>query len=185
MSDRIFVDPDRHDEWQVRAQTDLHGRRRLAFTRGAVTLWSAEDSPSEIESIPDTELRKLYPELFALTLSIQDPQFHPEKDRFGHHSVWQHTKITVDQAARLADAAGWEKPLKLALLFAESDAGAHGLRPDQIAELPEAGPCMRAEFVFRHAFQHQAHELLEGLVEGEAILAFPGGRFLISVSSPG
>jgi hypothetical protein len=60
MSDRIFVDPDRHDEWQVRAQTDLHGRRRLAFTRGAVTLWSAEDPPSEIESIPDTELRKLY-----------------------------------------------------------------------------------------------------------------------------
>jgi tRNA nucleotidyltransferase/poly(A) polymerase len=63
-------------------------------------------------------LRQLYPELFALTLSIQDPEFHPEKDRFGHHSVWQHTKITVDQAARLADAAGMEDPRKLALLLA-------------------------------------------------------------------
>ena len=63
-------------------------------------------------------LRQLYPELFALTLSIQDPQFHPEKDRFGHHSVWQHTKITVDQAVRLADTEDLDPPSKLALLLA-------------------------------------------------------------------
>ncbi len=63
-------------------------------------------------------LRQLYPELLALTLSIQDSHFHPEKDRFGHHSVWQHTKITVDQAARLSETAGMNPPEKLSLMLA-------------------------------------------------------------------
>jgi tRNA nucleotidyltransferase (CCA-adding enzyme) len=63
-------------------------------------------------------LRQLFPELFRLTLSIQDSRFHPEKDRYGHHTVWQHTKISVDQANRLADLQSLEKPAKLALLLA-------------------------------------------------------------------
>jgi tRNA nucleotidyltransferase (CCA-adding enzyme) len=63
-------------------------------------------------------LRQLYPELFALTLSIQDSEFHPEKDRFGHHTVWQHTKITVDQAARLGRGAGMPPPRRLMLMLA-------------------------------------------------------------------
>lgn len=63
-------------------------------------------------------LRQLFPELYQLTLAIQDSRFHPEKDRFGHHSVWQHTKITVDQANRLAKICGLTKPEKLALLLA-------------------------------------------------------------------
>lgn len=63
-------------------------------------------------------LKQLLPELFSLTLSIQDSKFHPEKDRYGHHSVWQHTKITVDQAGRLAALFQLEKQPKLALLLA-------------------------------------------------------------------
>lgn len=63
-------------------------------------------------------LRQLYPELFRLTLSIQDSRFHPEKDSYGHHTVWQHTKISVDQASRLADLHRLERPVKLALLLA-------------------------------------------------------------------
>lgn len=63
-------------------------------------------------------LKQLLPELFSLTLSIQDSKFHPEKDRYGHHSVWQHTKITVDQAGRLADMFKLETQPKLALLLA-------------------------------------------------------------------
>jgi tRNA nucleotidyltransferase (CCA-adding enzyme) len=63
-------------------------------------------------------LRQLFPELFALTLSIQDSEFHPEKDRYGHHSVWQHTKNTLDQASRLAETARLELPVKLALMLA-------------------------------------------------------------------
>ncbi len=43
-----------------------------------------------------TVLAKLFPELAALALTIQDAHFHPEKDEQGHHSVWAHTLITVD-----------------------------------------------------------------------------------------
>lgn len=63
-------------------------------------------------------LRQLFPELYKLTLSVQDSHFHPEKDPYGHHSVWQHTKITVDQAVRLADELEFKKTEKLALLLA-------------------------------------------------------------------
>jgi tRNA nucleotidyltransferase/poly(A) polymerase len=63
-------------------------------------------------------LKKLYPELYALTLSIQDSLYHPEKDDFGHHSVWHHTKLTVDQAKVLAEIAGLFPGKKLCLLLA-------------------------------------------------------------------
>ncbi len=63
-------------------------------------------------------LQKLFPELYRLTLSIQDSYFHPEKDRYGHHTVWVHTLITVDQAKRLADQHIDSQPKKLAFLLA-------------------------------------------------------------------
>jgi tRNA nucleotidyltransferase (CCA-adding enzyme) len=63
-------------------------------------------------------LHQLFPELYRLTLSIQDSVFHPEKDRYGHHTVWQHTKITVDQAKRLAENRDFRSQRKLALLLA-------------------------------------------------------------------
>ena len=63
-------------------------------------------------------LRQLFPPLYRLTLTIQDSVFHPEKDRFGHHTVWQHTKITVDQAKNLAEKRKLDEPRKLALLLA-------------------------------------------------------------------
>lgn len=63
-------------------------------------------------------LRQLFPELYSLTLSIQDSIFHPEKDLFGHHTVWHHTKLTVDQAKRLADRFRLNQEKKLTLLLA-------------------------------------------------------------------
>ncbi len=63
-------------------------------------------------------LDQLFPELYSLTLSIQDSVFHPEKDEFGHHTVWQHTKLTVDQAKNLAEIVRLEQEKKLALLLA-------------------------------------------------------------------
>lgn len=63
-------------------------------------------------------LRQLFPELYSLTLSIQDSLFHPEKDEYGHHTVWHHTKLTVDQAKRLADIKMLPREKKLALLLA-------------------------------------------------------------------
>jgi tRNA nucleotidyltransferase (CCA-adding enzyme) len=63
-------------------------------------------------------LRRVFPELYSLTLSIQDAVFHPEKDTYGHHTVWHHTKLTVDQAKRLAHSFGFNPPKTLALLLA-------------------------------------------------------------------
>ena len=63
-------------------------------------------------------LRQLFPELYALTLVIQDSVFHPEKDDFGHHTVWHHTKLTVDQASRLSGPAGLDPNRTMALLLA-------------------------------------------------------------------
>jgi tRNA nucleotidyltransferase (CCA-adding enzyme) len=63
-------------------------------------------------------LRQLFPELYRLTLSIQDAVFHPERDAFGHHTVWPHAELTVDQAAALARRAGFEAGKKLCLLLA-------------------------------------------------------------------
>lgn len=62
-------------------------------------------------------LKQLYPELYKLTLSIQDALFHPEKDVRGHHSVWAHTLLTVDQARALTDRASWGEERKLGLVF--------------------------------------------------------------------
>jgi len=63
-------------------------------------------------------LRPLLPELYRLTLVIQDSVFHPEKDDSGHHTVWAHTKITVDQAKRLAEKTGVDPAKRPALLWA-------------------------------------------------------------------
>jgi tRNA nucleotidyltransferase/poly(A) polymerase len=63
-------------------------------------------------------LRQLLPELYELTLCIQDSVFHPEKDVFGHHTAWAHTLIAVDQAKRLTDRYRLEENKSLALILA-------------------------------------------------------------------
>lgn len=63
-------------------------------------------------------LPKLFPELAVLALTIQDAYFHPEQDEQGHHSVWAHTLITVDIAARLAAQHRLNKERSLTLLLA-------------------------------------------------------------------
>lgn len=70
-------------------------------------------------------LRQLFPELSRLTLAIQDSIFHPEKDRFGHHTVWHHTILTVDQAKSIAESVNLPPEKKLCLLLASlyHDAG--------------------------------------------------------------
>ncbi len=63
-------------------------------------------------------LRQLFPELYRLTLSVQDAIFHPEKDASGHHTVWHHTALTVDQANVIANLTGLGQERKLCLLLA-------------------------------------------------------------------
>jgi tRNA nucleotidyltransferase/poly(A) polymerase len=65
-----------------------------------------------------TALEKLFPELAALALTIQDAYFHPEQDEQGHHSVWAHTLITVDIVKKLAAQHGLDEERSLALLLA-------------------------------------------------------------------
>lgn len=62
-------------------------------------------------------LEKLFPDLFSLTLTIQDSVFHPEKDGFGHHTVWVHTLLTVDIASKLALKFNLDEENSLALLL--------------------------------------------------------------------
>jgi len=83
-----------------------------------ILLFSPRPSTGLDELFKLGALRQLFPELYALTLVIQDSVFHPEKDSFGHHTVWHHTKLTVDQAKRLAELAGLEPAKRLALELA-------------------------------------------------------------------
>jgi len=83
-----------------------------------ILLFSPKPSVGLEELFKLGALGQLFPELYRLTLSIQDSLFHPEKDDFGHHTVWQHVKLTVDQAKRLADLAGLKGGRRLALLLA-------------------------------------------------------------------
>ncbi len=63
-------------------------------------------------------LEKLFPELYALTLTLQDAYFHPEKDDHGHHTVWIHTLITVDIAKKLSQRYALNEEEALALMLA-------------------------------------------------------------------
>jgi len=65
-----------------------------------------------------TVLEKLFPEISALALTIQDAYFHPEQDEQGHHSVWAHTLITLDIAKKLAGQFSLDPGRSLALLLA-------------------------------------------------------------------
>jgi tRNA nucleotidyltransferase/poly(A) polymerase len=64
-----------------------------------------------------TVLEKLFPPLYRLTLTIQDSVFHPEKDEFGHHTVWYHTLVTLDIAKKLSRQHGLKEEQTLALLL--------------------------------------------------------------------
>jgi tRNA nucleotidyltransferase (CCA-adding enzyme) len=83
-----------------------------------ILLFSEKPSVGLNEMFKLGVLRQLFPELYALTLVIQDSVFHPEKDDFGHHTVWHHTKLAVDQARRYAELFRLEQPKTLALLLA-------------------------------------------------------------------
>jgi tRNA nucleotidyltransferase (CCA-adding enzyme) len=64
-----------------------------------------------------TVLEKLFPQLYVLSLTIQDSIFHPETDEFGHHTVWAHTLIALDIARKLAREFKLDEEQTLALLL--------------------------------------------------------------------
>ncbi len=103
-------------------------------------------------------LEQLFPELYAMSLCIQDSIFHPETDPHGHHTVWAHTLLTVDQAARLASDTGLDRPRTLALLLAAlfHDAGKPGATRWEFKRgrmaVTSAGHDIRSEKISREAF---------------------------------
>lgn len=62
-------------------------------------------------------LKKVFPELYKLTLTIHDPIFHPETDIMGLNTVWGHTVITLDIAKKTAKLFNLDKNETLALLL--------------------------------------------------------------------
>ncbi len=105
--------------YEVAKEMDLAGLsvERVNEELFKILLFSPLPSIGLEELFRLSALSQLFPELYDLTLSIQDSIFHPEKDQFGHHSVWHHTKLTVDQAKRLADLFDLPQEKKLALLL--------------------------------------------------------------------
>ena len=106
--------------YEITKEIDLSGLsvERVNEEIFKILLLSARPSVGLEEMFKVGALGQLFPELYRLTLSIQDSVFHPEKDDFGHHTVWQHVKLTVDQAKRIADLANVQGSRRLALLLA-------------------------------------------------------------------
>ena len=113
----FFVDP---EIYEIAKDIDLSGIsvERIKEELFKILLDSPRPSSGLNELFKLDALRQLFPELFRLTLCIQDSVFHPEKDAFGHHTVWAHTQITVDQAKRLADRFHLSEQKSLILLLA-------------------------------------------------------------------
>jgi tRNA nucleotidyltransferase (CCA-adding enzyme) len=111
------VDPEIYD---IAKEIDLRGLsvERINEEMFKILLLSKCPSVGLEELFKLGALKQLFPELYRLTLSIQDSLFHPEKDDFGHHSVWHHTRLTADQATAIAGFAGLGREKKLCLLLA-------------------------------------------------------------------
>jgi tRNA nucleotidyltransferase (CCA-adding enzyme) len=106
--------------YEVSAGIDLSGLsvERVNEEIFKILLFSPLPSVGLEELLKLGAIRQLFPELYSLTLSIQDPLFHPEKDKYGNHTIWYHTKLTVDQAKRLSELTQVSREKKLALLLA-------------------------------------------------------------------
>ena len=114
---RFKVDP---EIYEVAKEIDLLGLsiERINEELFKILLLSERPGVGLEELFKLGALRQLFPELYRLTLSIQDAIFHPEKDAAGHHTVWRHTQLAVDQARALADSLGLAREKKLCLLLA-------------------------------------------------------------------
>ncbi|UCE42299.1 MAG: HD domain-containing protein [Candidatus Aminicenantes bacterium] len=106
--------------YEIAKGIDLSGisEERIKEELFKLMLLSAQPSFGLNELLKLDALRQLFPELYRLTLCLQDSVFHPEKDAFGHHTVWAHTLITVDQAKRLTEQFRLDEQKSLTLLLA-------------------------------------------------------------------
>ncbi len=152
------VDP---EIYMISKSIDLSGLSAERINEELFRILLESDRPSRglEELFKLSALKQLFPELYHLTLTIQDSYFHPEKDRFGHHTVWVHTKITVDQAKRLAEKFIEPLPKKLAFLLA--------------ALFHDAGKSVTAEWSFkkgRMVITNNRHDILSEQITRAAFI---------------
>jgi len=86
---------------------------------------SEKPSAGITEYLKLTILKKLFPELYPMSLTIQDSEFHPEKDEYGHHTVLIHTAIALDIAKKISGIKklNFEEELSLLLSVILHDSG--------------------------------------------------------------
>jgi len=114
---RFQISPDIYEKVKPVDFSEL-SRERIAEELFLLLRNSPRPSRGLEEYFNLTVLEKIFPSLYALTLTLQDARFHPETDRFGHHSVWGHTLLTVDLCACLAEIFTLSENRELALLLA-------------------------------------------------------------------
>jgi tRNA nucleotidyltransferase (CCA-adding enzyme) len=109
-----------HEIYLAAKEIDLTGLsvERVNEELFKILLDSFRPSRGLQEMLRLTVIKQLFPELYRSSLAIQDSYFHPEKDEAGHHTVWSHLLLTVDQAKVISRVAGLERPRELALLIA-------------------------------------------------------------------
>ena len=114
---KFSIDP---SIYELAQKIDLSGLSQERINDELFRILFNSDEPSRglAEFFKLGVLKQLFPELYELTLSIQDAIFHPETDEFGHHTVWPHTLITIDQAHRLAKKNNLPPAKTLCLLLA-------------------------------------------------------------------
>lgn len=85
------------------------------FTR--LLLESERPSVGIMEYFRLTIIEKLFPDIYKMSLTLQDSIFHPEKDEYGHHTVFIHVMITLDIAKKIAVIFGLSPEEELTLLL--------------------------------------------------------------------
>lgn len=97
---------------------DELSKERITGELFRLLLESPQPSWGLEEYLKLTVLEKMFPPLYALSLTIQDALFHPETDAYGHHTVWAHTLIAMDIAKKLCALHHLDEEQSLTLLLA-------------------------------------------------------------------
>ncbi len=105
--------------YKVARDVDLSELSPERVTEELFRLLLESGSPSKgiHEYFKLTVLEKLYPDIYKMALTIQDSEFHPENDEFGHHTVLIHMLITLDIGKKISDIKGLNSEEELALLL--------------------------------------------------------------------
>lgn len=106
--------------YEISKNIDLKGLSAERITEELFRMLLNSERPSKgfKEFLKLGVIEKLFPEILPMTFTIQDSSFHPEKDRFGNHTVWIHTLLTIDQAKRISKIFSFSPEKSVTLLLA-------------------------------------------------------------------